>query len=444
MPATHPGAPGNLGGRLALGRTADTRADGWHSGLGGGRGGEYGSAHGRSARSLRPHHRLGTRRSAGESRHQRAQRGRRRSGDGRELQPLGRGRHRRRAGGLRRVARRTGQAVVEAIRRWRTEPIRHLVYTHGHADHVGGSEFFAADRRSAAPVIGHENVRHALRPLHVHQRLEPAHQRPPVRRHRRRPRADHRRRRQRRRPGHHPTTAPVHPDRHAASRSTRSASRPCRSADTTVELHHARGETDDHIWAWIPERSGVMTGDFVIWNFPNAGNPQKVQRYPIEWAAALREMIAHGARAAAARPRPADRRRRADRPVLDDIATALEDLVADVLALMNAGRHARRDRAHACRCPTTPARPPVPAADLRRARVRGAQRLAALRRLVGRRPGPRSSRRPTPRWRRAGDARRRRRRARAPRRAGARAAATMRLACHLVDLAGVGGARRSG
>ena len=37
-----------------------------------------------------------------------------------------------------------------------------------------------------------------------------------------------------------------------------------------------------------------MAGDFVIWNFPNAGNPQKVQRYPLEWAAALREMIAAG------------------------------------------------------------------------------------------------------------------------------------------------------
>ena len=60
----------------------------------------------------------------------------------------------------------------------------------------------------------------------------------------------------------------------------------------TIELHHARGETDDHLWAWFPERSWVMTGDFVIWNFPNAGNPQKVQRYPIEWAAALRAMIA--------------------------------------------------------------------------------------------------------------------------------------------------------
>ena len=74
----------------------------------------------------------------------------------------------------------------------------------------------------------------------------------------------------------------------------------------------------------VPEQRWVMTGDFVIWNFPNAGNPQKVQRYPIEWAAALRSMIAkepelllpaHGL-PIAGRERIAG--------VLDDIATALE------------------------------------------------------------------------------------------------------------------------
>ena len=61
-----------------------------------------------------------------------------------------------------------------------------------------------------------------------------------------------------------------------------------------IDLHHDRGETDDHLWAWLPGRRALMTGDFLIWNFPNAGNPQKVQRYPIEWAAALRKMIAKG------------------------------------------------------------------------------------------------------------------------------------------------------
>ena len=58
--------------------------------------------------------------------------------------------------------------------------------------------------------------------------------------------------------------------------------------DCTFELTHGRGETDDHTWTWIPERKLLAPGDLFIWAVPNGGNPQKVQRYPIEWAAALR------------------------------------------------------------------------------------------------------------------------------------------------------------
>ena len=65
--------------------------------------------------------------------------------------------------------------------------------------------------------------------------------------------------------------------------------------DHTIELHHARGETDDHLWGWEPERKWAFVGDFVIWNFPNAGNPQKVLRYPVEGAAALRGLGFPGA-----------------------------------------------------------------------------------------------------------------------------------------------------
>jgi alkyl sulfatase BDS1-like metallo-beta-lactamase superfamily hydrolase len=110
-----------------------------------------------------------------------------------------------------------------------------------------------------------------------------------------------------------------------------------RIGSRTVELHHARGETDDHLWAWMPEEKWMAVGDFVIWNFPNAGNPQKVQRFPIEWAAALREMIAkepelllpaHGL--------PIEGRARIA-GVLDDIATALELIVREVVDMMNAG-----------------------------------------------------------------------------------------------------------
>jgi alkyl sulfatase BDS1-like metallo-beta-lactamase superfamily hydrolase len=67
------------------------------------------------------------------------------------------------------------------------------------------------------------------------------------------------------------------------------------AGDVTLELAHARGETDDHTWIWWPARRILFTGDLFFWVAPNAGNPQKVQRYAAEWAAALRAMAERGA-----------------------------------------------------------------------------------------------------------------------------------------------------
>jgi alkyl sulfatase BDS1-like metallo-beta-lactamase superfamily hydrolase len=110
-----------------------------------------------------------------------------------------------------------------------------------------------------------------------------------------------------------------------------------RLGDLSFELHHARGETDDATWTWVPEHKLLFPGDLFIWATPNAGNPQKVQRYAGEWAAALREMAALGAEAmipghgfplfGAGRVRQA----------LSETAELLESLEGQVLALMNAG-----------------------------------------------------------------------------------------------------------
>ena len=87
----------------------------------------------------------------------------------------------------------------------------------------------------------------------------------------------------------------------------------------------------------MPEQKWLFTGDFVIWNFPNAGNPQKVQRYPIEWAAALRAMIARQPELLLpAHGLPIEGRDRIA-GVLTDIADALDGLVDDVVEMMNAG-----------------------------------------------------------------------------------------------------------
>jgi alkyl sulfatase BDS1-like metallo-beta-lactamase superfamily hydrolase len=116
------------------------------------------------------------------------------------------------------------------------------------------------------------------------------------------------------------------------------------------ELHHDRGETDDATWVWHADRRVLCTGDLFIWASPNCGNPQKVQRYPREWAEALRRMLeldaeillpGHGFPVVGA-----DRVRQA----LTDTAELLESIVEQSLALMNEG--ARLDELiHTVRAP---------------------------------------------------------------------------------------------
>jgi alkyl sulfatase BDS1-like metallo-beta-lactamase superfamily hydrolase len=107
--------------------------------------------------------------------------------------------------------------------------------------------------------------------------------------------------------------------------------------DVRARLEHARGETDDHTFVWFPEARVLCTGDLFIWCAPNAGNPQKVQRYARDWAAALHRMAGlgaelllpgHGLPIAGAGP---------VRQVLEDTAAYLEALYRDTLALLNQG-----------------------------------------------------------------------------------------------------------
>jgi alkyl sulfatase BDS1-like metallo-beta-lactamase superfamily hydrolase len=106
---------------------------------------------------------------------------------------------------------------------------------------------------------------------------------------------------------------------------------------TPLELHHARGETDDHTWAWLPDQRAICAGDFLIWNFPNAGNPQKVQRYPLEWAQALRRMTALAPSVLCPGHGPPILGEARVRQALSESAELLESLHAQTLALMNSG-----------------------------------------------------------------------------------------------------------
>ena len=122
----------------------------------------------------------------------------------------------------------------------------------------------------------------------------------------------------------------------------------------TFELHHALGETDDHTWVHCPDRGVLCPGDLVIWGVPNCGNPQKVQRYPWGWAAALRAMVAKQPRTLAPGhggpivDDPAKIRR-----LLTETAELLEAIVERTLAALNDGSPPHVDIVHAVEIPTS-------------------------------------------------------------------------------------------
>ena len=211
-------------------------------------------------------------------------------------------------------------ACLASLRGWSDAPVRSIVYTHGHRDHAAGTRTYLdeAEARGATrpEIVGHENVAQRFDRYELTDGYNAVIN-------------------ARQFPG--PASATffgdwVRPDRTYRAEDTLTY------GTTVFDLHHGKGETDDHTWTWVPEHRAVCAGDFFIWVFPNAGNPQKAQRYPREWVEALRAMAAtepelflpaHGL--------PIAGTERIQR-VLHGVADTLEELVRDVLERMNAGQ----------------------------------------------------------------------------------------------------------
>ena len=213
------------------------------------------------------------------------------------------------------------EVVFDGVRHWRPDTrLAAAVYSHHHIDHVFGTARFeeeSAGRGWAPPVV----YGHAAIPEHF--------------------------RRYQKTPGWNSAinkrqfglpidtfSWPVDyrfPDVTYQDRVT------FRSGGLTFELHHGRGETDDATWTWVPERRLLHPGDLFIYAVPNAGNPQKVQRYLSDWAASLRQMAALGAEVMlSGHGLPIfgeDRIRQA----LTDTADLLDSLEDQTVALMNQG-----------------------------------------------------------------------------------------------------------
>lgn len=212
----------------------------------------------------------------------------------------------------------TGPVIREQVRAWSDAPVHTAVYTHGHVDHVMGVRQFEDEPRPAgvAPmrVVGHRGVLSRFERYRLTAGYNGGINA-----------------RQFRVPGLPWPTDYRAPDELYDDRLSLSI------GGVSFELHHARGETDDHTWLWIPEHRALCTGDLFIWASPNCGNPQKVQRYPREWFLALARMAALDAELLLPGHGPpiegADRVREA----LTDTGELLRHLHDETVALMNEG-----------------------------------------------------------------------------------------------------------
>ncbi len=213
----------------------------------------------------------------------------------------------------------TAAQTLAAVRRWDDGPVHTVIYTHGHIDHTSGIKVIDAEadaRGVARPrIIAHRNVRRRL------HRYATSHGFNSIVQGQQFNFRDY-----------------VYPIGQRQPDEVYDETLSLTIGGERIELFHGRGETDDATFVWLPERRVLASGDFVIWMFPNAGNPRKVQRYAPDWAAALRAMRAlqpdvlipgHG-------PVIFEAARAAQ--VLNDGAELLETLTRQTLTLMNAGK----------------------------------------------------------------------------------------------------------
>lgn len=166
-----------------------------------------------------------------------------------------------------------GQRIVEELRSFTDRPVLYVIYGHGHADHAFGVE----------PVLEDARERGYPRPRIL------AHKNLPSRFDRYRRTLPYQERINRIQFGI-PENVPAFPWNYVYPDEVVGEERVIELEDITLRLRHAAGETDDHLWLYVPELGVACVSDLWVWSCPNVGNPFKVQRYALEWARALEEV----------------------------------------------------------------------------------------------------------------------------------------------------------
>ena len=160
------------------------------------------------------------------------------------------------------------QNAAERVMEQIQEKIKYIIYTHGHYDHVSGTQAFMKD---SPEVIGSKYLPDRLdryKMLAPYRAIITAMQFNV-------PKTDR------------SVQEVVYPTKTFLGDMTFTL------GDKTFEIHTARAETDDACWVHVPELNAVFIGDLIIKdNFPNIGNPWKPTRFALDWAKELERVRA--------------------------------------------------------------------------------------------------------------------------------------------------------
>jgi alkyl sulfatase BDS1-like metallo-beta-lactamase superfamily hydrolase len=160
-----------------------------------------------------------------------------------------------------------GPAILDAIRSVSEQPIHTIIYTHGHVDHAYGT-WAMMEAGETPAIIAHDLLKPRferyirLRGSLARYMSQPEDQLPAS------------------------ESDLVWPTRYFSDRLE------LEIGGETFVLQHHKGETDDQLYVWVPDRKALASADYYQGFLPNAGNGKRYQRHVEDWAVALREMAA--------------------------------------------------------------------------------------------------------------------------------------------------------
>ncbi|UCD85719.1 MAG: alkyl/aryl-sulfatase [Deltaproteobacteria bacterium] len=179
----------------------------------------------------------------------------------------------------------TQEAASKILKRFRKitdKPIRYIIYTHGHLDHVHGSPVF---REKGTEVIATKDAVEfmkrdfeLLKEFHARNRLNQAGRAAP----------EYSRKL--------PIESPVRGFRELGGfvwpTITFDQEYSFELGGKKFELYHTMGETPDHLMVWLPDERVLFSGDLYYQSFPNLSTPMLEPRPVREWYESVDRMVA--------------------------------------------------------------------------------------------------------------------------------------------------------